>query len=83
MRDVIESRAAKAQINTGDFALVSIVGEALRQRLDAWSEEAERVLIDAGIELYGSSRDEISLSYLVGEADRKKAVECLHRKLVV
>ena len=83
VRDVIESRGAKAQINTGDFALVSIVGEALRQRLDAWSEQSERVLIDAGIELYGSSRDEISLSFLVGEADRKKAVECLHRRLVL
>jgi aspartokinase len=41
------------------------------------------VLVDAGIELHGSSRDDISLSYLVSEGDRKKAVECLHRQLVL
>jgi aspartate kinase len=81
--EVIESRGAEARLNSGDFALVSIVGEALRQRLDAWQEQAERVLTDAGIELHGSSRDEISLSYLVGEADRKQAVERLHRQLVL
>jgi aspartokinase len=62
---------------------VSIVGEPLRRRLDAWDEQAERVLVDAGIELHGSSRDDISLSYLVSEGDRKKAVECLHRQLVL
>jgi aspartate kinase len=83
VREVIESRGAKAQINTGDFALVSVVGEALRQHLEAWAEQAERVLTDAGIELHGASRDEISLSYLVSEADRKKAVERLHQELVV
>jgi len=83
VREVIESRGVEARLNTGDFALVSIVGESLRRRLDAWDEQAERVLVDAGIELHGSSRDDISLSYLVSEGDRKKAVECLHRQLVL
>jgi aspartokinase len=83
VREVIESRGVEARLNTDDFALVSVVGEALRRRLDAWDEQAERVLVDAGIELHGSNRDDISLSYLVSEGDRKKAVECLHRQLVL
>jgi len=83
VREVIASRGAAAEINTGDFALVSVVGEALRQRLDLWADQAQRVLAEAGIEVFGSSRDEISLSYLVTEADRKKAVGRLHRQLVL
>jgi aspartokinase len=82
VRDVIGSRRVEARLNSNDFALVSVVGESLRLRLDAWDEQAERVLVDAGIELLGSNRDDISLSYLVREEDRKKAVECLHRQLV-
>jgi len=72
-----------AEINASDFALVSVVGEALRGGLDHWHEQAERLLVDSSIEVLGSSRDAISLSYLVPEEQRKKAVGLLHKSLVL
>ncbi|MBN1459051.1 MAG: hypothetical protein JXA57_05910 [Armatimonadetes bacterium] len=72
-----------AEINASDFALVSVVGEALRGRLDNWHEQAERSLADNRIEVLGSARDAISLSYLVSEEQRKKAVGLLHKSLVL
>jgi aspartate kinase len=80
---VLLSRGAQAEINAGDFALVSVVGEALRGRLDGWDEKAERVLADRRIELRGRARDAISLSYLVPEDQRKRAVTELHKALVL
>jgi len=83
VRRILAARGTPAEINSGDFALVSVVGEALRQRLDAWAERAERVLTDVGIEIHGTARDDISLSYLVRETRRMQAVSCLHRSLVL
>lgn len=83
VREAIASRGACAEISSGDFALVSLVGEALRQRLEVWAEQAQQALDKAGIAVHGTNRDEISLSYLVAEADRRKAVACLHSQLVL
>jgi len=83
VREIIAQRGAKAVVSSGDFALVSLVGEALRQRLDAWAVQAEGILAKAGVGVHGTNRDDISLSYLVREADRRKAVECLHRELIL
>jgi aspartate kinase len=80
---VLAARGVRADINEGDFALVSLVGEALRGRLDEWGERADQVLADSGIETSGTSRTEISLSYLVVESDRRKTVSTLHRHLVL
>ena len=82
VRQTLLSRGVQVEINASDFALVSLVGEAVRARLDQWSERAERVLVDSGIEALGSARESISLSYLVPEAQRKRAVTELHRALV-
>jgi len=79
---VLASRGIHSDINVGDFALVSVVGEALHQRLEVWAEETDQVLAKGGIEVHGTSRDEISLSCLVPEAQRKKAVTLLHQALV-
>jgi aspartate kinase len=83
VRQVLNGRGVDAEITVDTFALVSIIGEALRQRLDHWDEQARRTLRDAGIEIHGTSRDEVCLSYLVPEGDRLKAVSSLHRALVV
>ena len=83
VRQILDSRNVSAEIQEGDLALVSVVGEALRQRLDDWDEQAERVLSDARIEIHGKGRDEISLSYLVPEQQRKNAVGLLHEALVL
>ncbi len=83
VRQVLASRGVSAEVNEGDFALVSVVGEALRGRLEEWAQRSEETLSRAGIEVHGSSRDEISLSYLVPEPMRKRAVSLLHDKLVI
>ena len=83
VRDVLVGRGVSAEINAEDFALVSVVGEALRQRLDAWHERATKVLADSAIEIHATSRDAISLSYLVPESQRRKAVRALHQSLVL
>jgi aspartate kinase len=83
VRQVLVSRGAEVDINASDFALVSLVGEALRDRLDRWDEKAEKVLADSKIEILGTARDVISVSYLVPEEQRKRAVTELHKVLVV
>ena len=80
---VLQGRHVKAEINQGDFALVSVVGERLRGRLEEWREKAERVLRDNSIAVHGTSQGAISLSHLVPEADRKQAVALLHEATVL
>ena len=83
IRHVLAERQVSAEINASDFALVSVVGEAGRRQLDHWNAQAERVLADNGIDIHGAARDDISLSYLVPEEHRKKAVSALHKALVL
>jgi aspartate kinase len=80
---VLAGQSAKAEVYAGDFALVSVVGEALRGRLEHFDQQAERVLTDNGIEVHGKARDEISVSCLVPEEHRKTAVGRLHRAMVL
>jgi aspartate kinase len=82
VRRVLETRGVSAEVNVGNLAMVSVVGESLRLRLDGWDDRARKTLAEAKIGLHGASRDEISLSYLVAESDRIKAVTCLHQQLV-
>jgi aspartokinase len=83
VRQVLLSRGLEAEISAGDFALVSVVGEALRSRLDHWEEKAERVLADSKTEVHGGARDDISLSLLVPGDRRTRAVTELHKALVL
>jgi len=83
VRQALAARGVSAEISAGDFALVSVVGEALRERLDAWDEQAKKALSDSRVEIHATSRDVISLSYLVPESQRREAVKCLHQSLVL
>jgi aspartate kinase len=83
VRQVLASRDVVADINVSDFALVSVVGEALRGRLGEWADRAAKALADSDIEVHGTSRDDISLAYLVEESVRKQAVSVLHNALVL
>jgi len=74
----LAARGVESSVNVGDFALVSLVGEALRQRLETWSDQAERVLADGKVAVHGRSQSDISLSYLVPEDRRQQAVGLLH-----
>ncbi len=82
IKSVLAARGVEAKIDVGSFALISVVGESLRERLDTWAEEVEEILKNSAIEVYGTSAEEISLSFLVPEAQRKKAVGVLHQHLV-
>jgi aspartate kinase len=79
---VLAERGVESCVSVGEFALVSVVGEALRQRLETWSQQAARALAGGGVAVRGWSQDEISLSYLVPEEQRLKAVGLLHGALV-
>ncbi len=83
VRHVLSAQGTLAEINADDFALVSVVGEALRQRLDFWRQQAAGVLADSDIPVHGSAEGDISLSFLVPEKDRRKAVSRLHQALVL
>jgi aspartate kinase len=83
VQSVLDSRGVSAKLNSSDLALVSVVGEALRGRLEEWAQRSASVLRDAGVEVRGTSRDDISLCYLVPEPQRKTAVSCLHEALVL
>lgn len=82
VRGVLADRGIPASINASDFGLVSVVGEALRQRIETWADKAEAALSNQGIAVHGSAVGDISVSYLVSEEHRKKAVGSLHNALV-
>jgi aspartate kinase len=83
VRRALARRGVEADINAGDFALVSVVGEALRNRAGEWAERAERLLGDDGIEVHGTAQGAISVSYLVPDGERTRALSCLHQALVL
>ncbi|MFB3882344.1 MAG: aspartate kinase [Armatimonadota bacterium] len=83
VRQVLLSRGVNADISAGEFALVSVVGEALRGRLDRWQEKAERALADSRVQVHGGAIDQISVSLLVPGDQRKRAVTGLHKALVL
>jgi aspartokinase len=83
VEEILSKRAIAHSVNKGDFALVSVVGEALRGRLSTWAEESNAVLAKGGVEVHGRNQGEISLSFLVPEAQRAEAVGLLHERLVV
>lgn len=83
IREILAERSTFADINAADFALVSVVGEALRDRLDHWNRQAETILSGNDIAVHGSAVDDISLSYLVSEDQRKEALSALHEELVL
>ncbi len=83
VRQALLSHGSNAEVNASDFALVSLVGEALRDRLDEWDRKAKEVLAAVKIEILGHARGPIRLSYLVPEEQRKRAVTELHVSLVL
>ena len=83
VRRVLDARGVMADLTNGQYGMVSVVGEALRQRLPTWDARARETLAKVGIAVYGDNHDDLSLTYLVLEADRRKAVSALHTDLVL
>ncbi len=83
VRGVLDRRGAQAEVNAGDFALVSVIGESLRNRLGEWAERAQGLLRDSGVEIHGTAQGDISVSCLVPDEQRIRALSCLHLALVL
>lgn len=83
IQNALATSGIQAEINASDFALVSVVGEALRGKLEGWDEQARKMLADAKVPVLGSACDVLSLSYLMHEEQRKQAVTALHKTLVL
>ncbi len=82
VRQLLEARGIEAELALGSLAMVSVVGESLRGKIEDWDREARGVLTKAGIGVCGCSHDDLSLSYLLPETERLKAVTSLHTALV-
>ncbi|HOF89762.1 MAG TPA: hypothetical protein PLZ36_16920, partial [Armatimonadota bacterium] len=66
----------------GRWALVTLVGEGLRARVDEIGPRMVRLLDARGIAVEGEIRDTISFSALVHEAQRIAAIAVLHDAVI-
>ena len=80
---VFYDRGLKAKINEDDWALISLVGEGMRGGVPALQGDADAALKAAKIETFGEIEGPLSLSYLVREADRRRALARLHEEFVL
>jgi aspartate kinase len=80
---VLFLRGLGAEIKSGGWALVSLVGERLRGDLPGWRKNAGAALKKAGIEISGTICGDLSVSSLVNEEQRLEAVKLLHSRFVL
>ena len=75
-------RDTAADFSADNWGLVSAVGEGLRGHTAEAYGEAEALLKDAGIPVFGSVEGELHVSLLVKEDQRTQAVRVLHQHLI-
>lgn len=80
---VLFLRGLRAEMRSGGWGLVSLVGEGLRADLSTWRNKAAKLLKEAGIEVVGTICGDLSTSFLVNEEARCQAVELLHSRFVL
>ena len=80
---IFYDRDLKATISQDDWALISLVGEGIRGGVGALHEDADAVLKAAQVETFGAIQGPLSLSYLVREADRRRALARLHEEFAL
>jgi aspartate kinase len=80
---VLFLRGLGAEVKSGGWALVSLVGENLRGDLANWQKNAGGALKKAGLEVFGTICGDLSVSFLVNEAQRLDAVKLLHSRFVL
>jgi aspartate kinase len=79
---ILFDRDLKAEISEQQWGLVSLVGQGMQGRSREVGERAHQVLQRAQVQVAGAIEGEISVSYLMKEADRKKAVRILHGEFI-
>jgi len=80
---IFYDRDLKAEITPDDWALISVVGEGVRGGVGALHDDADAVLKAAKVETFGEIEGPLSLSYLVREGDRKRALARLHEEFAL
>jgi len=78
IRRITFERELDADLSAGEWALVSLVGEGARGKVEMVARDARQVLAGASIGVHGEILGEISVSFLVEEAQRVSAVRELH-----
>jgi len=79
---MLRPRGLEPIFEDGQWALVTLVGEGLRGKVDDAVERANETLAAAGIEIEGEIRDTLSYSTLVPEEQRKDAILTLHDEFI-
>ena len=82
VRGMLAPRGQEPLFEDGRWALVTIVGEGLRDRVEEIAPRANDVLASAGLEVEGEIRDALSYSVLVREEQRKDAILALHGEFI-
>lgn len=79
---MLAPRGLAPNFEDGQWALITLVGEGLRDRVDDIAPRANDLLAGAGIEAEGEIRNTLSYSMLVPEEQRKTAILALHGEFV-
>jgi len=89
-RDVIDLvertlylRGIKATLREGGWGLVSLAGEKVRDNQQSWKEAGSKALKEVSIEVFGTLTGDLSISFLLPEEQRQKAVKLLHQQFVL
>ena len=79
---MLRPRGLEPVFEQGQWALVTLVGEGLREKVDEAAARATETLAAAGIQSEGEIRDTLSYSALVPEEQRKDAILALHDEFI-
>jgi len=79
---LLPPRGMQPVFEEGQWAIVTLVGEGMRHRIDDIAVRVKELLASAGIEVEGEICDHLSYSVLVPEAKRKEAVFVLHEAFI-
>jgi aspartate kinase len=79
---MLRPRGLEPLFEEGQWALVTLVGEGLRGKVEEAAARATETLAAAGIQIEGEIRNALSYSALVPEEQRKEAILALHDEFI-
>lgn len=82
VRAMLGAHGLSSAFADGQWALVTLVGEGLRDRVPLAASRAAVVLSEAGITVDGEIRDTLSYAVLVPEVQRRQAILSLHTAFI-
>jgi len=82
VQTMLRPRGLEPAFEEGQWALVTLVGEGLRGKIDETATRATETLAAAGIRVEGEIRNTLSYSALAPEEQRKEAILALHDEFI-